>query len=190
MTDRTSTETYGSPGSDVPPGAERDDPGAPPGVDLDDRRLTLTGLLIESATGLKQVIHRRLTAECGLSMQSFVLLLRLARSPDRRLRMSDLADQTSLTPSGLTRAIDRLDEAGYVRRDACTDDRRGSYAALTDEGLAQVCAAVGPHLHHLDEEFLGLLTDDEQQVLAVILRKVRDHVNPGAARPPEPIDEA
>ncbi len=194
MTDRTSIETYESPGADAsqaasqvvePPGAD-----APQVVDLDDRRLTLTGLLIESATGLKQVIHRRLMAECGLSMQSFVLLLRLARSPDQRLRMSDLADQTSLTPSGLTRAIDRLDEAGYVRRDACTDDRRGSYAALTDEGLAQVRAAVAPHLHHLDEEFLGLLTDDEQVALAVILRKVRDHVNPGAARPPEPIAEA
>lgn len=187
MTDRTSTETYEPPDLDAPPGVDPAGSDASPGVDLDDHRLTLTGLLVESATGLKQVIHRRLMAECGLSMQSFVLLLRLARSPDRRLRMSDLADQTSLTPSGLTRAIDRLDEAGYVRRDACTDDRRGSYAALTDEGLAQVCAAVEPHLHHLDEEFLGLLSDDEQTVLAVILRKVRDHVNPGAARPPEPI---
>lgn len=156
---------------------------------LDDERLTLTGLLVESATGLKQVIHRRLLDECGLSMQSFVLLLRLSRSPDRRLRMSDLADQTSLTPSGLTRAIDRLDEAGYVRRDACADDRRGSFAALTDEGLAQVRAAVGPHLRHLDEEFVGLLGPEEQAQLAAILRKVRDHVNPGAARPPEPITE-
>jgi DNA-binding MarR family transcriptional regulator len=157
---------------------------------LDDERLTLTGLLVESATGLKQVIHRRLLDECGLSMQSFVLLLRLSRSPDRRLRMSDLADQTSLTPSGLTRAIDRLDEAGYVRRDACADDRRGSYAALTDEGLAQVRASVGPHLRHLDEEFVGLLSAEEQHQLAAILRKVRDHVNPGAARPPEPIATA
>ncbi|HEY8547083.1 MAG TPA: MarR family transcriptional regulator [Acidimicrobiales bacterium] len=155
---------------------------------LDDQRLTLTGLLIESATGLKQIIHRRLVDECGLSMQSFVLLLRLARSPDRRLRMSDLADQTSLTPSGLTRAIDRLDEAGYVRRDACTDDRRGMYAALTEAGLAQVRAAVGPHLRHLDEEFVGLLTEEEQHQLATLLRKVRDHVNPGAARPPEPVE--
>lgn len=154
---------------------------------LEDERLTLTGLLIESATGLKHVIHRRLLAECGLSMQSFVLMLRLARSPDRRLRMSDLADQTSLTPSGLTRAIDRLDEAGLVERVACDDDRRGSFAALTDRGVEQVRAAVGPHLRHLDEAFVGLLTDEETRQLAAILRKVRDHVNPGAARPPLPV---
>ena len=155
---------------------------------LDDERLRLTGLLVESGEGLKEVLHRHLVDECGLTIQSFVLLLRLSRSPERRLRMSDLADQTSLTPSGLTRAIDRLDDAGYVERVACADDRRGSFAAVTEAGLAEVRAAVGPHLRHLDEEFVGLLSPEEQQQLAGILRKVRDHVNPGAARPPEPIE--
>lgn len=154
---------------------------------LDDERMTLTGLLVESGEGLKQVLHRHLVDECGLTIQSFVLLLRLSRSPDRRLRMSDLADQTGLTPSGLTRAIDRLAQSGLVERLPCPDDRRGSYAALTTEGLTRVRAAVQPHLRHLDEEFVGLLTPDERDDLARILRKVRDHVNPGAARPPEPI---
>jgi len=154
---------------------------------LDDERMTLTGLLVESGEGLKEVLHRHLVDECGLTIQSFVLLLRLSRSPERRLRMSDLADQTGLTPSGLTRAIDRLAQAGLVERLPCPDDRRGSYAALTTEGLTRVRAAVQPHLRHLDEEFVGRLTADERDDLARILRKVRDHVNPGAARPPEPI---
>ncbi|HMG42426.1 MAG TPA: MarR family transcriptional regulator [Acidimicrobiales bacterium] len=154
---------------------------------LDDERMTLTGLLVESGEGLKEVLHRHLVDECGLTIQSFVLLLRLSRSPERRLRMSDLADQTGLTPSGLTRAIDRLAQAGLVERLPCPDDRRGSYAALTTEGLTRVRAAVQPHLRHLDEEFVGRLTPDERDDLARILRKVRDHVNPGAARPPEPI---
>ena len=154
---------------------------------LDDERLTLAGLFAESFTGLRQELHRRLLDECGLGLQPFVLLLRLSRSPDRRLRMSDLADQTSLTPSGLTRAIDRFAEAGLVERVACEDDRRGSYAALTKTGLKQVRAAVEPHLRHLDETLVGLLDDDERAQLAAILRKLRDHVNPGAARPPEPV---
>jgi DNA-binding MarR family transcriptional regulator len=154
---------------------------------LDDDRLTLVGLFAESFTGLRHELHRRLVAESGLSLQSFVLLLRLSRSPDRRLRMSDLADQTSLTPSGLTRAIDRLAESGLVQRVPSPDDRRGFYATLTPEGLTTVRAAVAPHLRHLDEIFVGILTDDERRQLAPILRKLRDHVNPGAARPPEPI---
>jgi DNA-binding MarR family transcriptional regulator len=156
---------------------------------LDDDRLTLAGLLAESYTGLRTLTDRRLIEECGLPLQWFVMLLRLARSPDQRLRMSDLADQTNLTPSGLTRAIDRLSQAGLVRRMACPSDRRGAYAALTPRGVQRVTAAVEPHLRHLDEGFLDLLTAEERDQLAAILRKVRDHVNPGAARPPEPIPE-
>jgi MarR family 2-MHQ and catechol resistance regulon transcriptional repressor len=154
---------------------------------LNDPRLTLVGLFHESFTGLRHELERRLRSECGLSLQRFVLLLRLARSPDRRLRMSDLADQTSLTPSGLTRAIDRLESAGLVERIACPSDRRGAYAGLTAQGLDRVMAALGPHLGHIDEALVDLLTESELQDLERILRKVRDRVNPGAARPPEPI---
>ncbi len=151
--------------------------------------MTLAGLFAESYTGMRSELDRRLAQECGLPLQRFVMLLRLARSPDQRLRMSDLADQTGLTPSGLTRAIDRLTEAGLVQRVACPSDRRGAYAALTPKGLRRVTAAVEPHLRHLDDAFVKLLTDDERTQLAAILRKVRDRVNPGAARPPEPIPE-
>jgi MarR family 2-MHQ and catechol resistance regulon transcriptional repressor len=154
---------------------------------LDDERLTLAGLFAESYSGLHSELERRLLEETGLTLQWFVLLLRLARSPDHRLRMSDLADQTSLTPSGLTRAVDRLAAAGLVERMACPSDRRGSFAALTAEGLKRVATAVEPHLRHLDETYLAPLTEAEQRQLAGILRKLRDHVNPGAARPPEPI---
>ncbi|HEY3141575.1 MAG TPA: MarR family transcriptional regulator [Acidimicrobiales bacterium] len=156
---------------------------------LDDERLTLAGLFAESYTGLRGQLDRRMLAECNMPLQWFVLLLRLARSPDRRLRMSDLADQTSLTPSGLTRAIDRLTDARLVERVSCPSDRRGFFAALTDKGLDRVTSALGPHLRHLDDGFLSLLSPEEQGQLAAILRKIRDHVNPGAARPPEPIPD-
>lgn len=154
---------------------------------LDDPRLTLAGLFAESYTGLRHQLEQRLRQECGLSLQRFVLLLRLARSPARRLRMSDLADQTNLTPSGLTRAIDRMEAADLVQRVACLDDRRGAYAELTEAGFDLVTRALGPHLRHLDATLVDVLTDGEQASLERILRKLRDHVNPGAARPPEPV---
>ena len=62
------------------------------------------------------------------------MLIRLARTPGNRLRMSDLAAQTSLTPSGLTRSVDRLEDTGLVARRVCPEDRRGSFAALTLNG--------------------------------------------------------
>jgi DNA-binding MarR family transcriptional regulator len=157
---------------------------------LNDDRLTLVGLLLESAAGLRRELGRRIEDETGLSLQWFELLLRLGRSPGHQLRMSDLADQTNLTPSGLTRAIDRLVEAGLVERLACPEDRRGAYAVLTPTGLDQIGAAVGLHLRHVDETLLGVLTPEDQTTLETIVRKIRDHVHPGAARTPEPIPPA
>lgn len=148
---------------------------------LSDERLTLTGLLIESTTALRVQLDRHLERDAGLPLQWFELLLRLARSPGRHLRMSDLAAQTSLTPSGLTRAIDRLEDAGLAQRIPCPSDRRGAYAAITPLGLERITAALGPHLAHVDEHLTSALSRDEQALLANLLRKVRDHVNPAAA---------
>jgi DNA-binding MarR family transcriptional regulator len=148
--------------------------------DLTDDRLTLVGLLMESTTALRSQLDRRLAQDAGMPLQWFELLLRLARSPGSHLRMSDLAAQTSLTPSGLTRAIDRLEAAGLVERTPCPSDRRGSYAALTPDGLARITAAVGPHLVHVEDHLTGNLSQAEQAQLAALLRKVRDHVNPAA----------
>ncbi|HEX6421439.1 MAG TPA: MarR family winged helix-turn-helix transcriptional regulator [Acidimicrobiales bacterium] len=147
---------------------------------LDDDRLTLVGLLIESTTALRAELDRQLERDAGLQLQWFELLLRLARSPGRHLRMSDLAAQASLTPSGLTRAVDRLAAAGLVERAPCPSDKRGAYAVLTPRGLERVIGALGPHLAHVDEHLTAVLTPDETRQLAALLRKVRDHVNPAA----------
>jgi DNA-binding MarR family transcriptional regulator len=148
--------------------------------DLTDDRLTLVGLLMESTTALRSQLDRRLTNDADMPLQWFELLVRLARSPGHHLRMSDLAAQTSLTPSGLTRAIDRLEVAGLVERTPCASDRRGSYATLTRDGLARITAAVGPHLVHVEDHLTGNLSQAEQAQLTALLRKVRDHVNPAA----------
>ncbi|MDP8987352.1 MAG: MarR family winged helix-turn-helix transcriptional regulator [Actinomycetota bacterium] len=159
---------------------------------LDDDRLTLAGLLIESSVGLRARLGRRLEDECGISLQWFDLLIRLARSPGHRLRMAELAAQTVLTPSGLTRAVDRLKEAGLISRTACPSDRRGAFAVLTTEGLRRVRTAVPVHLVHLEEDFTGVLSEAERSQLKELLHKIRDHVNPGArpsghlARSPHP----
>ncbi|HKY66698.1 MAG TPA: MarR family transcriptional regulator [Acidimicrobiales bacterium] len=147
---------------------------------LTDDRLTLVGLLFESSSALRTQLGQRLNDDVDLPLQWFELLLRLARSPGHHLRMSDLAAQTGLTPSGLTRAIDRLADAGLVERAPCPDDGRGAYAALTPEGLARITHAVGPHLDHVEECFTSALTADERTQLLVLLHKVRDHVNPAA----------
>ena len=153
---------------------------------LDDDRLTLSGLLFESAQGLAARFEHSLRDGTGLSSQWFEILLRLARSPGQRLRMADLAAQTRLTASGLTRAIDRLETQGLVMRAACPSDRRGMFAGLTASGLNRILIAVPAHLDDIDTNLVAPLTERERAQLERILRKVRDHVSPDSASGSEP----
>ena len=95
--------------------------------------------------------------------------------------MSDLAAQTALTPSGLTRAIDRLSHAGLVSRQSCPEDRRGAFAALTGAGEVRMREALEIHRAQLAELLDGALEPNEERALVAALRKLRDRVNPGAA---------
>jgi len=127
----------------------------------------------------RQVLERRLESNAGLSNQSFDVLIRLARTPGNRLRMSELAAQTTLSPSGLTRSVDRLEDASLVVREICPEDRRGAFAALTVEGKAVMDEAIPRHVAHIDELLQGVLTLDEEQTLEALLRKLRDHLFAG-----------
>lgn len=148
--------------------------------ELDDERLTLVGLLLETVAGLEEVLAKGLEESAGLSSQWFDVLIRLARSEGRRLRMSQLAAQTTLSPSGLTRAVDRLEAAGLVERSVCPEDRRGSFAVITDEGLHRVQAAVPVHVRQIEEQVLDGLSQRQRDELERLLRLVRDRVKPGA----------
>lgn len=143
---------------------------------FDDERLTTVGLLMESAAGLRRVFQRRMEEEQSLSNQSFDVLIRLARSPGSELRMSELAAQTSLTPSGLTRSVDRLQDQGLVDRRVCPEDRRGSFAVLTPTGRALMDRAIPDHIAHIDEVLSNLFTPGEEETLAASLRRLRDHL--------------
>ncbi len=142
----------------------------------DDERLTTVGLLFEASSGLRRLFQARLEAERSLSSQSFEVLIRLARSPGSELRMSELAAQSSLSPSGLTRSVDRLQEQGLVARRICPEDRRGAFAVLTTEGQALMDCAIPDHVAHIDEVLSDLFTAEEEETLSALLRKLRDHL--------------
>jgi DNA-binding MarR family transcriptional regulator len=142
----------------------------------DDERLTTVGLLFESAAGLRRLFERSFESDRTLSAPSFDVLIRLARTPGGALRMSELAAQTSLTPSGLTRSVDRLQEQGLVRRESCSEDRRGSFAVLTADGQALMDRAIPGHIAHVGEVLGKLFTPEEETALAELLRRLRDYV--------------
>jgi MarR family 2-MHQ and catechol resistance regulon transcriptional repressor len=146
---------------------------------IDDPRITAMGLLAETYLGLTGRLACQM-AEHGLSPIEFEVLLRLGRSPGGQLRMTDLAAQTSLTASGVTRVVDRLERDSLVTRRACPSDRRSLYTVITQSGRTRLNGILPGHLELISEWFTGRLSDNELDGLLSGLRTVRDAVRPGA----------
>jgi len=148
-------------------------------TELDDPRFTAFGLFAEAYTALTARFVAQLD-EHHLSAVEFEVLMRLARSPGNRLRMTDLAGQTSLSTSGVTRVVDRMDRDGLVRREACPSDRRSSYAVITDAGRARLDEALPGHLELVQRWFIDQLTPEQLNQTLQAMRTIRDAVNPCA----------
>nr|MDT0662760.1 MarR family transcriptional regulator [Micromonospora sp. DSM 115978] len=137
------------------------------------------GLLVETYTGLTARFAAQFEAH-GLSAVEFEVLMRLARSPGHQLRMTDLAAQTSLSTSGVTRVVDRMERDGLLTRRACPSDRRSSYAVLTECGRQRLNETLPGHLELIEQWFTGQLDPAALRGLLDALRTVRDAVHPGA----------
>jgi DNA-binding MarR family transcriptional regulator len=119
-----------------------------------------------------RTLDRELREEHDLPLAGYDVLLRLARAPGRALRMTDLAEKVLLSPSGLTRLIDRLATRGLVERRVDPRDGRVALASLTDEGLRQLRKAARTHLRGIREHFTGRLSDSQLRGVANGLESV------------------
>src|SRR5918995_7269669 len=106
--------------------AEHSHPSTVPAVGVpgsDDPRITAFGLLLEAFSAVRGAVTTDLAPPSSLPEPEFEVLIRLSRSPDQRLRLTELAHQVRLSTSGLSRLVDRVEAAGLVRREACPSDR-------------------------------------------------------------------
>ncbi|GAA1849604.1 MarR family winged helix-turn-helix transcriptional regulator [Asanoa iriomotensis] len=145
----------------------------------EDPRITAVGLLAETVTGLSARFAAQLAGH-KLSAVEFEVLMRLVRSPGHELRMTDLAAQTSLSTSGVTRVVDRMERDGLLRRRACPTDRRSSYAGVTGAGVTRLTETLPGHLALIEQWFTGQLAPAELEEFLDYLRRIRDAVNPCA----------
>lgn len=128
--------------------------------------------LVRAYTHVTRQLNAQLTADHGLTISDYEVLLRLSHASDRRMRRVDLAEQVLLTASGITRLLDGLERCGYVERGSCDSDRRVVYAVLTDEGLAKLRAASVSHVAQIEEYFTSRYDDGELAELNVLLGRV------------------
>ena len=116
-------------------------------------------------------------AERKLSLRWYDVLVHL-EDAEEGLRMNELASLILASTSGLTRVIDRMDEAGLVRRERPPDDRRVVEVYITPKGLETLHSAREVHRRGIDEHFAAHLDDQELEALTRALQRVRDHVRP------------
>ena len=127
--------------------------------------------LVRASASTTRLLSAELQDEHGLTINDYEALLVLSRAEHGRLKRVDLARSLLLTPSGITRLLQGLEDAGLVERASCPTDLRVTYAQLTDTGrekleeasgshIASICALVEEHLEH-----------DEIQAVAEILGK-------------------
>jgi len=134
-------------------------------------QLAWRGFLRAHATVVR-ALEADLQAEHELPLASYDVLVQLSESPERRLRMTELADRVLLSRSGLTRLADRLEREGLLTREPCPSDARGTLAVLTDAGLDRLREAWPTHLRGVRQQVLDRLTPAEVEQLAVLMGKL------------------
>ncbi len=110
---------------------------------------------------LEDAIDRQLQQEAGMPHLYYSVLATLSEAPDRRLRMTDLAEALKITRSRLTYAVTRLEKDGSVRREGCPSDGRGSIAVLTEEGAAVLERTAPGHVETVRGAVFDHLTPEQ-----------------------------
>lgn len=123
---------------------------------------------------LRDRLGRDVHEATGLTFADYEILVRLSESPERRMRMSELAQVAFSSRSRLSHQIDRMQKAGYVTREECRDDRRGYFAVLTDEGFQALVAAAPVHVDSVRRRIVDVLTPEEFAELGRLAQKLVD----------------
>jgi DNA-binding MarR family transcriptional regulator len=117
-------------------------------------------------------LDRDLATRSNMTLAEYEVLVHLSEAPDWSMRMNELAELCSLSPSGLTRRFDSMARQGHVRRERCDDDRRGVNAVLTDAGFERLRSAAPVHVRGVKELFIDSIEPSELEQFTAVLKKI------------------
>lgn len=122
---------------------------------------------------LDERLQHQLVDDSAMSLAEYEILVQLSETPERRLRMSELADRAVNSRSRLTHTVSRMEQRGLVRREPCPDDGRGVLCILTDAGFAAIVEAAPGHVEAVRMAVFDPLTADDVAALGVAMSKIR-----------------
>ena len=144
---------------------------------LDHELLRASGALLAAQISLAGAIDREAVADTGLDSTTLDLLVRLELAPERRLRAVELCRQLQLSPSHVSRMLDRAEDAQLVQRQADPEDRRAKTVVLTMKGRDAV-DGFAPRLHAvLDRVIHQILEPAEIKTLITYLERIEAATN-------------
>jgi DNA-binding MarR family transcriptional regulator len=138
--------------------------------------ITAWARLLRAHGSATRELSAELQSEHGLTINDYECLLLLSHAEEGEMRRIDLAGELMLTPSGVTRLLDGLQEAGYVCNNSCESDARVKYAVLTEAGRRKLEDASGSHLQGVARLFGERFSDEELAMLGELLGRL-----PGAS---------
>src|SRR5690242_15209552 len=141
-------------------------------------RMQTWRLFWESALTLVDVMDQEMQRDSGIPLRWYDVLVHTDEAPPEGVRMNELAARILTSKSGLTRVVDRMEEAGLVERVRPPEDRRSILVRLTDEGRRTMDHARRFHRDRIERYFASHLSDAEFESLAAVMAKVRDAVWP------------
>jgi DNA-binding MarR family transcriptional regulator len=123
-------------------------------------------------SAITRELEARLMGAHGLTLSDYDVLVQLARAPERKLRNIDLAKAVVLTRSGVTRLVDGLEKDGLVARSSCPSDKRGTFVAITDEGLTRLREAAITQVEGVRELFIEKLGPEGREQMDALLGRL------------------
>jgi len=108
----------------------------------------------------------------GLSLSDYEILVHLSDAEDCRLRMSDLAEKTILSRSRLSHRIKYMEGKGWVERQKCASDKRGTWAVMTTKGWNSIVKAAPDHVESIRNRFIDQISKADQANIAAAFDKV------------------
>ncbi len=128
---------------------------------------------------LPERLNRDLQEQHGLTGTDYQVLVELSESPERRMRMSTLAERTQLSRSRLSHQVDRMTRAGLVTRQECAQDGRGMFAVLTEQGWETIVAAAPDHVESVRRHLVDRLTPEQFEAFGQACITVADALRAG-----------
>jgi len=143
---------------------------------LTERQQQVWRSLLQLTTRLPACLNRQLVADSGLTLADMDVLVGLTDVADGRVRVTELSRSLGWERSRLSHQVARMERAGLVRREACEDDGRGAYVAVTGTGRALLESAAPGHVALVRRLVVDALSPDDLERLGAAVGEVLDRI--------------